>query len=399
MDYLYQVSSQLIGNASILPNRVGPLKINWDAHLNLILGLRGVGKTTLLLHQAKSRLEQGSHTLYISLDDFYFLDHGLFETIEAFYKKGGEYLFIDEAHYQNNWDRALKLVFDRYTNLKVSVTGSSAVKIQDSKADLSRRAHFHTMPGLSFREYLHLKEGTLISGPYTLENLLKNHREIAVELTKAPGLLGHFHTYLEEGYFPFCLRENTNINKQLKQLVESIVDIDMSVIKGFALNERRQILKFLLYLATKSPFQLNISKVSSSLKVDRNKVMHYLLALEEAGLLLFCNLPNSSKGTLTKPDKIFLASPNLYFALNPGGPNLGSVREAFVYNQLTLAESTVTLHPDSDFLVDQKYVFEVGGAAKNKKQITHLKNDYVLKDDIEVGYENVLPLWMMGLLY
>jgi len=399
LDYLYQVSSQLISNASKLPERSGPPNINWDAQLNLILGLRGVGKTTQLLHQARNRQEQGAHTLYISLDDFYFLEHRLFDTIEAFYKKGGEYLFIDEAHYQDNWDRALKLAFDRYANLKISVTGSSAIKIHVSKADLSRRAHFHSMPGLSFREYLNLKGGSHFGDVYSLEFLLGNHREISQEITKKPGLLGHFQTYLQEGYFPFCLRENININKQLRQLVESIVDIDMSLIKGFALNERRQILKFLLYLSNKSPFQLNISRVSSSLRVDRNKVMHYLLALEDAGLLFFCNLANSSKGTLTKPDKLFLASPNLYYALNPTGPNLGSVREAFVLNQLTLAEHLITLHPEADFLIDQKYIFEVGGASKSRKQILNLSNSFVLKDDIEVGYENVVPLWMIGLLY
>jgi hypothetical protein len=52
-----------------------------------------------------------------------------------------------------------------------------------------------------------------------------------------------------------------------------------------------------------------------------------------------------------------------------------------------------------DFLVDEKYTFEIGGASKNFKQIKDVKNSFVVADDIEVGYGAKIPLWLFGFLY
>ena len=51
------------------------------------------------------------------------------------------------------------------------------------------------------------------------------------------------------------------------------------------------------------------------------------------------------------------------------------------------------------FLIDGQYHFEIGGKGKTRKQIRNLDKAYVVKDDIEVGHENVIPLWMFGFLY
>jgi hypothetical protein len=53
----------------------------------------------------------------------------------------------------------------------------------------------------------------------------------------------------------------------------------------------------------------------------------------------------------------------------------------------------------SDFLVDEQFTFEVGGRKKKQKQLQNIQEGYVVKDDIETGYGNILPLWMFGLLY
>ncbi len=43
--------------------------------------------------------------------------------------------------------------------------------------------------------------------------------------------------------------------------------------------------------------------------------------------------------------------------------------------------------------------FEIGGKQKKQKQIVNLPKSYIVKDDIENGYLNVIPLWYFGLLY
>lgn len=52
----------------------------------------------------------------------------------------------------------------------------------------------------------------------------------------------------------------------------------------------------------------------------------------------------------------------------------------------------------TDFLVDDM-TFEIGGRKKGQKQISEIANGYIVKDDIESGYANVLPLWAFGLMY
>ena len=45
------------------------------------------------------------------------------------------------------------------------------------------------------------------------------------------------------------------------------------------------------------------------------------------------------------------------------------------------------------------YTFEVGGKNKSQKQVHDVENAYIVKDDIEYGMRNVIPLWTFGFLY
>lgn len=119
-----------------------------------IKGARGVGKTTLLLQYAKKHLPLDHRTLYVSLDDPWFLQHPLEDFADDFVKHGGTTLLLDEVHRYPGWSNSLKFIYDQYTDLRIIFTGSSVLHIGASSADLSRRAMFRTLYGLSFREYL-----------------------------------------------------------------------------------------------------------------------------------------------------------------------------------------------------------------------------------------------------
>jgi len=89
---------------------------------------------------------------------------------------------------------------------------------------------------------------------------------------------------------------------------------------------------------------------------------------------------------------------NLAYALARGVADKGNVRETFFLNQLKYLHQVN--YPDkADFIVDEKYYFEVGGRSKSQKQIEGLENAFVVSDDIEVGYDNKIPLWMFGFMY
>lgn len=373
-----------------------------DAQLNVILGLRGVGKTTFLLQEAKKFMDQHKSVLYISLDDFYFLNHHPMQLIEQYHAEGGEYLFIDEVHYYEHWSRLLKRTFDTYPRLKVWATGSSAVKVYEGKADLARRGHFYIMPGLSFREYAQsqYKNGRpQLEQPYTLEEIIENRMDIANDLRKLPGIRKVFHQYLQVGYFPFALDDRADHLQLLRQTIQSIFDSDMKVIKEFDLRDGRQTLSFLTHIAASVPYKFNVSNLAKKIGLPRNKLTQYIYLLEQADLVYLLNDQSESKSSYAKPEKIYLSNSNMYYALNPSENHIGSVREAFAMNQLIMSEHEVSLHPTADFLVNNKYAIEIGGKSKNLKQIAGLEHGYIFADNLEVAYGKRLPLWMLGLMY
>ncbi len=400
MQVLYERSARAINEVLLGDQRSILSEINRNAQLNIILGLRGVGKTTFLLQEAYARQNENKSALYFSLDDFYFLDNDPMAVIEQFHAEGGEYLFIDEVHYYPYWGRLLKITYDRFPSLKVWATGSSALKIYEAKADLSRRGHYYTMPGLSFREYAQRHYGKpIFDKPYTLSEIIEHRMELGNTVGRFKGIRQVFHDYLKEGYFPFSLKHNIDVRKQIRQTIESIFEIDMKLIDGFNIRDSRKTLSFLKHVSASTPYELNITKLAGTIGLGRNKLSQYLYALEQADLAILVNHPKSKKGSYSKPDKIYLSNPNLYHALNPSLFNSGAVRESFALNQLKSRDHDINLHQTADFEIDDKYVFEIGGKSKNEKQIVGLEHGYIFADNLEVAYGKRLPLWLLGFLY
>lgn len=397
---LFDRFNSLVSNLPDYPQRKVLEHVNRNAQMNIILGLRGIGKTTFLLQEAQKRLAEKKSTLYISLDEYYFLENRAIDVIEEFHASGGEFLFIDEVHYDPHPGRLLKITFDRYPRLKVWATGSSALQIYQGKADLSRRAHYYEMPGLSFREYARNHySNKILDQTLSIPELINEGIEIANEVGKLQGIRKVFHDYLNHGYFPFNLNPEVQKEQQIQQLIEAVLNIDMKLVDGYDTRDARQTLKFFRHMVTSAPYDLNISKTASALGFTRNKVINYLFYLEQAGLMESLNVASAKKGSYSKPDKIFLSNPNFYYAMNMAGFNEGAQRESFALNQLLTQTKDISLHEKADFLIDEKYVFEIGGKSKNEKQIAGLEHGYIFADNLEVAYGKRLPLWLLGFLY
>ena len=93
-----------------------------------------------------------------------------------------------------------------------------------------------------------------------------------------------------------------------------------------------------------------------------------------------------------------LWNPNLAYTFGEDSVDIGNLRETFFLNQLSVKHS-VNYPKQGDFLLDNKYLFEVGGKNKTQKQIAGIKDSYIVSDDIEYGSSNKLPLWIFGFLY
>lgn len=363
-------------------------RIDWSSRLVGIVGPRGVGKSTMLLQRMKTRRENGGW-LYVSADHTYFSNHGLAEMADDFVKEGGTHLYVDEVHKYRNWSRELKQIYDVHPELQVVFTGSSVLDITKGEADLSRRALVYMMQGLSFREYLELFHGVK-SVTYTLEEILSHKVALPV-----PHPLPLFRDYLASGYYPFA-KENGFVIR-MEQIVSQTIESDIPQYADMKASTARKLKQMLGVIAGLAPYKPNADSLAAELQVSKNNVPDYLAYLEKAGMIGQLRDDTGGMRGLGKVEKVYVDNPNLMSVLANGRPEIGNLRETFFYNQMRVMNPVVASR-ESDFVIGD-YTFEVGGRNKGKKQITDIPNGIIVKDEIEFGHGNVVPLWHFGLNY
>lgn len=373
-------------------------KINWDARAVCIEGARGTGKSTLMLQHIKSTLPLHL-TLYLSLDDLYFKQHSLLSVAERFYQEGGRYLFLDEVHKYADWQTEVKNIYDFKPQLHIVVSGSSILALQQSNADLSRRLLRYHLPELSLREFITLKTGVALP-EYQLHDLLENHQAIVDVIKKSlPSPLKFFREYLTYGAYPFFTEGESEYLMRIQQLINVIIDYDLPEARPMEVSTLAKLKKLLYIISTAVPFTPNITRLAEQISTSRNRLLDMLELLEKAQLIH--NLRSSSFGIslMNKPEKVFLHNTSLIMALAEGQANSGNLRETFFYTQLSGAGYRVSYPKKGDFLVEQKYTFEVGGKSKTFKQIADEPEAYLAIDDLEYGAARKIPLWLFGFLY
>jgi hypothetical protein len=373
-------------------------EVNWNARLIGIKGARGVGKTTLLLQYIKLNFSKNvEEALYVSLDSFAFKEKTLVGLADEFVRNGGKYLFLDEVHKYANWAQELKNIYDDHAELKVVFTGSSLLEILNSRADLSRRAIVYHMQGLSFREYLALETGEKFD-TIALEDLLKDHLKIANAITSKVKPFRYFERYLKQGYYPFYKEEPALYEQRIEEVINMMLEIELPLLRGVDIGLVSKIKQLLAIISESVPFIPNVATLSQKMGMHRTTLMTYLHYLGEVGLTI--NLQKEAKGSvrLQKPAKIYLENTNLMFTLSPSNTNIGNARETFFANQVGY-KNKLSYHEKTDFLVNNKYAFEIGGKDKSKKQLVGVANAFIAADAMEVGYQNKIPLWLFGFLY
>jgi uncharacterized protein len=373
-------------------------EINWNARLIGIKGSRGVGKTTLLLQYIKLYLISDiQSTLYVSLDNIWFSENKLVDLADTFSKEGGKYLFLDEVHKYPGWSVEIKNIYDDYPELKVVFTGSSLLEILNAKADLSRRALIYNMQGLSFREFLCMETGLNLKS-FSLDQILKEHESISQKIVMHIKPLKYFPIYLNSGYYPFYKELPEVYHIKLEEVVNLILETELPRLRSVNITYAQKLKQLLFIISESAPFIPNISKLSERTGINRETMLHYLHYLNESQLTFSAHKKAKGISRLQKPDKIYMENTNLIYTLNADKADKGNLRETFFVNQLKYKHQ-IELSPQTDFLTDHKYSFEIGGKSKNKKQIANFNDSFILSDDIEYGFNNKIPLWLFGFLY
>ncbi len=369
-------------------------QIDWTQRLIVILGHRGAGKTTLMLQN----LQEGDlKSIYLSLDDYWFEENRLVELIEKLYQEGYRKFYLDEVHRYAHWSSDLKSIYDNYADANFIVSGSSILELSKGKADLSRRSAVYHLAGLSFREFINLEKGLNLV-PFSLKGLLEKHQELSEELVDQTDVLSLFSTYLEFGYYPFY-REGKGLYKpRLLETTNLVLEMDIAPFEELTHKTIKNMKKLIFIISESVPFIPNISKLAEKLEVSRNTILKTLDLLEQAQILNLLRSSTQGVSYLQKPEKIYLQNTNLAYALSSNHANSGNIRETFFLNQVQ-ENHKITLPKFGDFMVDDQYVFEVGGANKRKQQIEGVPNAFIAADGIKTGTGSKIPLWLFGLLY
>lgn len=367
-------------------------KINWNSRLICIMGQKGVGKSTLMLQHIK-QFDNLDETLYVSADNMYFAGHTLYELAGSFFSQGGKRLYIDEIHKYKGWSTEIKNIYDDYPSLQVVYSGSSLLALkQGNKADLSRRSIPYEMPGLSFREFLNIRNGWNLKTS-TLEEILQGKVDFPYSEHRP---IKYYKEYCRIGFYPFFKEGDAEIRLQNAILANIEDDIPKYAEMTVAAAAK---LKKLMYILVKSvPFKPSNETLGRDLSLSRNVVPDYIGYLETSGLFNALRDPGYSDTILGKIEKLYLGNSNIAYSLSEDGIiNGGNMRETN-FLAWTRQVCKPTSSKISDFEING-ITFEVGGKNKKGQQIKEAQSGYLVKDDLEYASGHSIPIWMFGFLY
>ncbi|MFD2034117.1 ATP-binding protein [Belliella marina] len=394
MENLVNKSKLIVGATSLDIIRSKYDEIDWDSRLIGILGARGTGKSTLVLQYLKKKYGLSDLAAYWSLDDIYFSNHSLIETIENFYQVGGRFLVLDEVHKYPSWARELKNAYDFYKELKVVFTGSSVIDMLKLDVDLSRRAVLYHLTGLSFREYLNFANKMQLP-VFSLEEILSNQIELANSVLVKVNPLAEFENYLKHGYYPFFLEGTKTYHLRIEQIIRLIIETELQFVEGMDIHKTKRIHQLLGLIAQSVPFKPNVAKLSEKIGIHRNTLTTYFHYLEKAKIINSLFAVGKSTSVLQKPDKVYLENTNISFALAGAKLDMGNLRETFFYSQLA-EKHQLSLPKNGDFMLDEKFTIEVGGKNKTDFQIKNQPYSFLAVADLPIGSYNRIPLWLFG---
>ncbi|MBW2367685.1 MAG: AAA family ATPase [Deltaproteobacteria bacterium] len=370
----------------------------------IVKGPRGIGKTTAIMQFMAAKRDQGKTVLYLSADSVYLSD-SLDNVVMKFNSGGGEYLAVDEIHKYPEWDRYVKSILDSFPKIKLITSGSSSLSIEQKSVDLSRRHLMFNARGMSFREYI-LMNYQIDVKAFTLEQIIDDHEDISYGvLSKLKGekidIIDLFHLYLREGYFPSRVDYQSvghyyqSLLNALAKVIEEDIFLSCNGVDKQSLQNMKRLLR---HISSKCPFTPNISELSRSLSIaNDNTLKKYLLILSDADVLRNLYRQDKSHKDFPRPEKIFLENTNYMYA-HSDDTDIGNVRETFVANALSKNHS-ITAPRQGDILVEDKYLFEVGGRGKKQTQIKKISRAYIVADNILQGNKKKISLWVLGLMW
>ena len=305
------------------------------------------------------------------MNNFYFQGHGIAEFAGEFHKLGGKVLLIDQVFKHPDWSKELRKCYDLYPGLKIIFTGSSVMRLKEENPELNGIVSSYNLRGFSFREFLNLKAGTSFKA-HRMDDILKNHTAIAREILNQVNPLQYFQDYVHHGFYPFFLQQR-NYSENLLKTMNMMMEVDILLIKQIDLK----------YLA-------KIKKTETS----RATVMNYIKYLADARLINMVYAKGDSFPK--KPCRVLMHNSNLIYTIYPPRQDRQDVIDTFFVNSMWKDHVVHKGAKGWSFLVDGGINFKVSTVEGKTRQQA---DSFYAVDGLDKGHDNVIPLWMFGMLY
>ena len=321
-------------------------KIKEIEKINLLAGIRGVGKTTLLaqLFYTAKNLRGGGEPVFLDVSRLSAEKISLKEFFDYYAKIKNFHwetltqktaFFLDEVHYDPDWGLFLKNLFDRtkaHRNLLVLATGSSALKIK-LNPDLSRRSLVKEIYPLVFSEYLSLKNGLTVplglSKKLADEILSGRTAEATYRAVKArQGAVNRFFSrlpaeaesgFFESGGFPFVIKsryERRLARELILGVIEKLIAKDILELRRFNAETIAKIYDILYLIAVSDT--TDYAKLCTAVRLDYRSARAVIEALVKSGILFNVKAYGAKFVKVRKPAKLLFISPSLRVSLLKG---------------------------------------------------------------------------------
>ena len=394
MDAFFRTHAYLVEHNHAPVRRMLMDEIDWNDRMIGIKGTRGVGKTTFLLQYAKERFGANDRQcLYINMNNFYFQERGIADFAGDFYRGGGKVLLIDQVFKQPNWSGELRKCYDNYPELKIVFTGSSVMRLKEENPELNGIVKSYNLRGFSFREFLNYMSGHNFP-TYSLDDIIKNHEQIAMQILPKVSPLKYFQDYIHHGYYPFFL-ENRNYSENLLKTMNMMTEVDILLIKQIELKYLTKIKTLFYLLALEGPKSSNISNLAKEINTSRATVMNYIKYLSDSRLINI--IYPVGQEFPKKPAKVIMNNSNLIYAIYPIHVEQQDVMETFFVNALLSGHLVNEGNKQGNYIIDENKRFRICDAENTKMR---LNNETIYaRYNTEVGKDNKIPLWLFGFLY
>ncbi len=362
-----------------------------------IIGPRAVGKTTLLLQMLKQQYGISSNAVFLDLDSLYFSNHTLQDFAAQFHSKGGRHLFVDNVHKYAQWSTALKEIYLKIPELKITFAGSSSEDLVKHFPNLTGIAATYSLGYLSFREYLSI-HGIFSLPPLSLEELISQSQNLVQEMEGNIQITSHFEKFLMHGGLPLFDSDYLTIRNVTETQAISTIELDMVNLEGYDAKNGSRVKMLMQLILEQAPFKPNILGLSKEIGVHRNTLVNYLFHLQKAGLVTLIYPSEISISLMQKPEMIYLSHTGLYNLLGPDQVIKESLIETFAVNMLTINHE-VRLTDNGFFEVDEQWQIGIEGYKKIAKRHREKPNTLILTTDTHPIKGNSMPIWLLGLLY